>query len=110
MIKYEIADIIVAILIFLEESMDEEIIDHKKINHEVVGISYPKYCRVLSMMVNDDLIDGLNPIEIAGSPYTQYKFMDPCITLRGLEYLAQNRPTARAYALLKEIKSWIPGM
>jgi hypothetical protein len=36
--------------------------------------------------------------------------MDPCITLSGLEYLQKNKPTAIAYALLNELKSWILGM
>ncbi|MEJ9152444.1 YjcQ family protein [Bacillus smithii] len=102
--------IILAILKYLEESMDGERVDHSKINEQSLGISHSRYCRILSMMLEDGLITGLTPVNLPGVTYTQYKFMDPRITLRGIEYLEQNKPSARAYALLKEIRDWIPGM
>ncbi|MBU5214942.1 YjcQ family protein [Heyndrickxia oleronia] len=104
------ADIIFAILKYLEESLDEEKIDYRKINEKSLGISYPRYCRVLGMMIDEELITGLAPVNVAGSTYTQYKFINPSITLKGIEYLNQNKPSAKVYKILKEIKDWIPGI
>lgn len=108
--KSSTTDIILAILKYLEESLDEERIEATKINEESLGISYPRYCRILGMMVDDELITGLAPVTVMGSTYTQYKFMDPRISLRAIEYLEQNKPSAKVYAILKEIRDWIPGM
>lgn len=108
--KNETNDVVLAILKYLEDSMDEERIDHTKINEEALGISYPRFCRILSIMLQEGLITGFTPVNMSGSPYTQYKLMDPQITLKGIDYLQQNKLSTRVYGILKEIKDWIPGI
>ncbi|GIN89864.1 head protein [Siminovitchia terrae] len=105
----ETKDVIIAILQYLNESLDEERIDFSKVNNESLGISYPRYCRILSMMMNEGYIEGLSRITIADYAFDQYKAVHPCITLKGIDYLEQNKPSSKAYAILKEIRDWIPG-
>ncbi|GGA31187.1 YjcQ family protein [Psychrobacillus lasiicapitis] len=102
-------DIIVAILKYLEDSLDEERIDFNKVNPEALGISAPKHSRILSMMIEEGYIDGLRKIPTLGTTYSGYKALEPRITLKGIDYLEANKPTAKVYTILKEIKEWIPG-
>lgn len=103
-------DIILAVLKYLNDSMDDETIDFSKVNEKSLDVSYPRYCRVLTMMVDEGLISGLAPITFMESTYTEYKPVSPRITLRGVDYLEENKLTTRAYTVLKEIKEWIPGI
>ncbi|MFC4661729.1 YjcQ family protein [Oceanobacillus aidingensis] len=103
-------DIILAILKYLNDSMDEEKIDFSKVNEKSLDVSYPRYCRVLTMMVDEGLISGLAPITFMESTYTEYKPVSPIITLKGIDYLEENKLTKRAYAFLKEKREWVPGM
>ncbi len=103
-------DIILAILKYLNDSMDDEKIDFSKVNEKSLDVSYPRYCRVLAMMVEEELIYGLAPINIMDNPYTQFKPVNPRITLKGIDYLEDNQITKRAYAVLKEIREWVPGL
>lgn len=108
--KNDTYDIILAILKYLEESMDEPRIDFSKVNHEALGISEPRYGRIVEIMINEGLITGLSEVSFMGQTYPSYKAIDPNITMYGLEYIQENKPSAKVYAILKEIKEWIPGL
>ncbi|MEK4522383.1 YjcQ family protein [Psychrobacillus sp. FSL W7-1493] len=103
-------DIILAILKYLEDSLDEERIDFNKVNHKALGISEPRHSRILGMMLEEGYIDGLKKFSVMGATYSTYKALEPRITLRGIDYLEENKPSAKVYAILKEIKEWIPGL
>lgn|SRR5690625_4395557 len=103
-------DIILAILKYLNDSLDDEVIDFSKVNEESLNVSYPRYCRVLTMMVEEGLISGLAPITFIDRSYTEYKPTDPSITLKGIDFLQKNKISTKAYAILKEIKEWVPGL
>ena len=105
----ETKDIIIAVLTYLNDSLDEERIDFNKVNPESLGVSRPRYSRVLEMMLEDGLITGLHKISQVGKTYDGYKAINPRPTLHGIDYLDSNKPTQRAYAILKEIRDWIPG-
>lgn len=102
-------DIILAILKYLEDSLDNERIDFNKVNHEALGISEPKHSRILGMMIEEGYIAGLRKVSMMGSTYSGYKALEPRITLKGIDYLEENKPSVKVYAILKEIKEWIPG-
>ncbi|GAB4073663.1 hypothetical protein GCM10028778_11660 [Barrientosiimonas marina] len=101
-------DIILAVLKFLDESMDDEKVDFSKVNEESLNVTHPRYCKVLSMMLEENLIAGLAPVNFADRQYTEYKAINPRITLKGIEYLDENTLTNKGYKILKEIKDWIP--
>ncbi|MBM7600354.1 hypothetical protein JOC34_002745 [Virgibacillus halotolerans] len=103
-------DIILAVLKYSNDSLDDEIIDFSKVNEDSLNVSYSRYCRVLMMMVDEGLISGLAPITFVDRFYTEYKPTDPSITLKGIDYLERNKISTKAYAILKEIREWVPGL
>lgn len=102
-------DIIIAVLQYLEDSLDEERIDFNKVNPDTLGVSEPRYSRVIEMMLEEGLITGLIKVPVMGQSYDGYKSINPKPTLHGIDYLESNKPTQKAYAILKEIRDWIPG-
>ena len=92
-------DIILAILKYLEDLLDDERIDFSKVNHKALGISEPKHSWILGMMIEEGYIDGLRKVSIMGATYSGYKALEPRITLRGIDYLEENKPSAKVYAI-----------
>lgn len=102
-------DIMLAILKYLEESMDDERIDFGKVKADALGISEPRYNRILSIMIEEGYITGLTAVPILGQTYDSYKAIDPRLTMRGIELLKENTMSAKAINILKELRDWIPG-
>ncbi|KKX52578.1 MULTISPECIES: YjcQ family protein [Brevibacillus] len=103
-------DVIQEILEYLDKSMDDEVVDTKPINHENLGISHARWSRTIEMMLESGLIEGFSPVHRTGTTYTAYKAVEPRITLRGIQFLADNSNLAKLYRAAKEIKDWIPGL
>lgn len=103
-------EIIQDILEHLDKSMDDEIVDISPISHEALGISHARWSRIIEMMLESGLIEGFSPVHRLGSTYTAFKEMDPRITLKGVQFLAENSNVAKLYRVAKEIKDWIPGI
>jgi DNA-binding Lrp family transcriptional regulator len=103
-------DIIQDILEHLDKSMDDETVDVKPISPEALGISQARWSRIIEMMLESGLIDGFSPIHRLGSSYQALKAVNPRITLRGIQFLAENSNMAKFYRAAKEIKDWIPGL
>ncbi|MFE6167025.1 YjcQ family protein [Viridibacillus arvi] len=102
-------DVILAILKYLDESMDEERIDFSKVNAEALGVNEPRYNRILSMMIDEGYVTGLTAVPIAGQTYVSYKAIDPRPTMYGIQTLNENTMTAKAVRIAKGIKEFIPG-
>jgi len=105
----ETKDIIIAVLTYLNDSLDEERINFGRVNPETLGVSEPRYNRVLEMMLEENLITGLIAVPTMGQSYNGYKAINPKPTLRGIDYLDSNKTSSKAYAILKEIRDWVPG-
>lgn len=102
-------DVIIAILKYLDESMDEERIDFSKVNADALEISEPRYNRILSIMIDEGYITGLTSVPIAGQTYDSYKAIDPRLTMYGIQTLNDNTLSAKALKFARAIKEWIPG-
>lgn len=102
-------DVIIAILKYLDESMDDERIDFSNVNAEALGISEPRYNRILSIMLEEGYITGLAKVPMMGQTYNSYKAMDPRLTMYGVQTLNDNKLSAKALNFAKAIKEWIPG-
>ncbi|WP_103110717.1 YjcQ family protein [Brevibacillus reuszeri] len=103
-------DVIQEILEHLDKSLDDERVDIGPISPENLEISYPRWSRVIQMMLESELIEGFAPVKTLGSTYTSFKAIDPRITLRGIQFLADNSNFSKLYRAAKEIKDWIPGL
>lgn len=83
--------IIYKILCYLEASMDAEEVDLAAISHTALGISRERWEQLLILMVESGYIVGVTVQQTLGD-YRPHIITDirPRITLKGLEYLAEN--------------------
>lgn len=100
--------IIYRILKSLRASMDAEEFDVRLISNETLGISKPKWSRLIAMLVSDGYIDGVSVTAIDNMPLPLVELVNPCITLKGLEYLEENSLMKRAAEVAKGIAEIIP--
>ncbi len=100
--------IIYQILQALEEAMDYETFDVRRISEERFGISRPRLLSILKMMKDRGLIEGIYFEEDAsGNLYPSISRIR--ITLSGIEYMEENTAMKRMAKTLKGIKDAIPG-
>lgn len=94
--------IIYKILRILEKNMGNEEFSVKEISAETFRISYEKWEQLLIMMSDNGYIDG---IVINRTMEDKFRHIAepifPCITIKGLEYLAENRFMAKAKEALR---------
>ena len=103
--------IIYRILKYLEEHLGEENLDLDKISHERLGISFLRWESLLRMMQEEGYIKGLifEQSMLDSSPHVVTPIR-PKITIKGLEYLAENNLMKKAENALKTIKEIVPGI
>lgn len=93
------------ILSSFEEALDVEDFELKSISAEKLGITQTRWENYIEMLVEAEYLAG---IEIRGT-ITGIDIVDenPHITLKGLEYLAENSIMQRMYKTAKGIKDLI---
>ena len=103
--------IIYLILKYLEENMDNEIVDCEKISHEKLGISFIRWENLLWEMQANGYIRGLvyEQTMSDSSPHVVMPIA-PKITIKGMEYLESNSFMRKAADTLKRVKEIIPGI
>lgn len=99
------------ILRTLEKALDFEEFDMKTIAPERYGISYRRWEQLMIMLAKSGYIEGV----MYEQCITDYgpriiEPINPIITLRGLEYLADNSMMKKAAEVAKGIKEMIPGI
>lgn len=78
------------ILSILHKSMDFEEWDKNLLSHESLNLSFPKWSRIMSMLLREGHISGGEILESFVDSYPRVKLSSPEITLKGLEYLEEN--------------------
>lgn len=103
--------VIYKILKALEQGMDYEEFDISRISHDKLNISYPRWEKIMIMLVKTGYIEGIVSDQCMGdySPRIE-KPITPVITLKGLEYLNENTFMKKTANALKGIKDVIPGI
>lgn len=103
--------VIYKILKALEKAMDFDEFNPVSISHEKLGISYQRWEKIMIMLSKSGYIEGIVYDQCSGeySPKLEPPIC-PVITLKGLEYLADNTLMKRAANLAKGIKDTIPGL
>ena len=103
--------IIYRILKYLEEHLGEEHVDMDKISHEQLGISFLRWETLLRMMQEEGYIRGLVYTQTTSDirPHVVTPIR-PTITLKGLEYLAENSLMKKIEETATRIKEIVPGM
>lgn len=100
--------IVYKILKALEEAMDYEEFDSRRISAERLGVSEMRLLLILKAMKDKGLIEGISFEEDAkGNLYPTTTRIR--ITMDGMEYMSENSTMQRVAKTLKGIKDSIPG-
>lgn len=102
--------IIYKILKILHDGMDVEEISPDCISAESLGISFPKWSRIMALLVENGYVKGITFSYSFNDQYPRIKISRPEITMAGLEYLEDNTFMKRAGRFSKGIKDSIPGL
>lgn len=95
--------IIYKILRILQKSMDLEEFDKNIISAETLGLSIPKWNRIIAMLLNEGYISGGETWNAMNCGYPKVALTRPELTLKGLEYLEENSLMRKAADLAKGI-------
>ena len=97
--------IIYKILSAFERSLDVEEFELKSISAEKLGITQVRWVKYIEMLVEAEYLDGIEIRDtITGIDVLEE---NPHITLKGLEYLAENSIMQRMYKTANGIKDLI---
>ena len=100
--------IVYKILKALEEAMDYEEFDSRRISAERLGVSEMRLLLILKAMKDKGLIEGISFEEdVKGNLYPTTTRIR--ITMDGMEYMSENSTMQRVTKTLKGIKDSIPG-
>lgn len=91
------------ILRILQNSMDLEEFDRNSISAEALGLSVPKWSRLMAMLVKEGYITGGETWNAMDCGYPRVALSRPELTLKGLEYLEENSLMRKAADLAKGI-------
>ncbi len=95
--------IIYKILRILQNSMDLEEFDRNSISAEALGLSTPKWSRLMAMLLKEGYITGGETWNAMDCGYPRVALSRPELTLKGLEYLEENSLMKKAADLAKGI-------
>ena len=95
------------ILKLLEKSMDLEEFDMELIGYKELDIIKPRWSRIVSMLKEQEYIQGIDVWYSLDQDYPRVKLVRPEITLNGLEYLNENSMMKKVYNAAKGIKELI---
>lgn len=98
---------IYAILRTLQKAMDCAEFDATQIGPEALGISQTKWVRLLEMLADVGYIKGVQMQETL-SGATNVNMERIRITLKGLEYLEENKTMRKIYNAAKGIRDLLP--
>lgn len=91
------------ILRILQKSMDLEEFKKNSISAETLGLSIPKWNRIMAMLLNEGYISGGETWNAMDCGYPKVALTRPELTLKGLEYLEENSLMRKAADLAKGI-------
>lgn len=89
------------ILRILQKSMDLEEFNKNSISAETLGLSIPKWNRIMAMLLNEGYISGGETWNAMDCGYPKIALTRPELTLKGLEYLEENSLMRKAADLAK---------
>ena len=75
---------------FMQKGSIMEEFEKELISSEAIKVNYPKWCRLMAMLVNNGYISGVSVWNSLDCLYPKVELTRPEITLKGLEYLEEN--------------------
>lgn len=101
--------LIYRILSLLDKYLDYEDPDWSRLSADHFQVTEKRLISIMLMLYQAGYIDGIEPIHLGGNRF-DLKYINPTITLKGLEYLEDNDLMHKAYRLLKGVKDITPGV
>ena len=99
------------ILKYLEEHLGESNLNMDEVSHEKLGISFLRWEALLKLMQEEGYIKGLVYQQtMSDSQPHVVEPVRPTITIKGLEYLTENRIMKKIADSAIRVKSIIPGI
>ena len=96
--------IIYRILRYLQLSLDVDDPDMTVIGYKALDMTQAKWSRIMKMLSDAELIDGLSINEMTAQPYPIVNFISATVlTFKGLEYLENNSMMKKAARKLKGV-------
>lgn len=95
--------IIYKILRILQKAMDLEEFDSEKLSAEALGLTVPKWSRLMAMLLKEGYISGGQTWNTMDCGYPKVALTRPELTMKGLEYLEENGLMKKAAGLAKGI-------
>lgn len=84
-----------------------EEVEPEKISAESLGINESYWAQIINELIENGYVKGLKVINDIGGTML-IKFIDPTITIAGVEYLTQNNFMKKTLKYLQEIKKTVP--
>ncbi len=95
--------IIYKILRILQKAMDLEEFDSEELSAEALGLTVPKWSRLMAMLLKEGYISGGQTWNTMDCGYPKVALNRPELTMKGLEYLEENGLMKKAAGLAKGI-------
>ena len=95
--------IIYKILRILQKAMDLEEFDSEELSAEALGLTVPKWSRLMAMLLKEGYISGGQTWNTMDCGYPKVALTRPELTIKGLEYLEENGLMKKAAGLAKGI-------
>ena len=95
--------IIYKILRILQKAMDLEEFDSEELSAEALGLTVPKWNRLMAMLLKEGYISGGQTWNTMDCGYPKVALTRPELTMKGLEYLEENGLMKKAAGLAKGI-------
>ena len=87
--------IIYKILRILQKAMDLEEFDSEELSAEALGLTVPKWSRLMAMLLKEGYISGGQTWNTMDCGYPKVALTRPELTMKGLEYLEENGLTGQ---------------
>ena len=91
------------ILRILQKAMDLEEFDPEELSAEALGLTVPKWSRLMVMLLKEGYISGGEIVIAMDCGYPKVAMNRPELTMKGLEYLEENGLMRKAAGLAKGI-------
>ena len=95
--------IIYTILRILQKAMDLEEFDSEELSAKALGLTVPKWSRLMAMLLKEGYISGGQTWNAMDCGYPKVALKRPELTMKGLEYLEENRLMKKGAGLAKGI-------
>lgn len=95
--------IIYKILRILQKAMDLEEFDSEELSAEALGLTVPKWSRLMAMLLKEGYISGGQTWNTMDCGYPKVALTRPELTMKGIEYLEENGLMKKAAGLAKGI-------